>query len=151
MKRAISSLMLAILAGSAGFAQVKKGVIKKPTLTTKATGVSPALVKASITRGKAVYGTYCISCHQADGGGVPNLNAPLIHTSQVLGNKTQLINIILKGMQGVDIDGESYSNVMPPASHLSDEQIADVLTYIRNSFGNKASAVTLADVKAVRK
>ncbi len=146
MKKAISSLMLAILAGSASFAQVKK-----PTFTTKAATVSPVLVKASITRGKVVYGTYCISCHQADGGGVPSLNAPLIHTSQVLGSKTQLINIILKGMQGVDIGGESYSNVMPPASHLSNEQIADVLTYIRNSFGNKASAVTLADVKAVRK
>ena len=150
MKRAILSLILAILAGSAGFAQEKKTPIKKQALT-KATVVSPALVKASLIRGKAVYETYCISCHQADGGGVPNLNAPLIRTSQVLGDKTQLINIILKGMQGLDIDGESYSNVMPPASHLSNEQIADVLTYIRNSFGNKASAVTLADVKAVRK
>ena len=149
MKRAILSLILAILAGSAGFAQEKKTPIKKQALT-KATVVSPALVKASLIRGKAVYETYCISCHQADGGGVPNLNAPLIRTSQVLGDKTQLINIILKGMQGLDIDGESYSNVMPPASHLSNEQIADVLTYIRNSFGNKASAVTLADVKAVR-
>jgi len=150
VKRAILSLILAILAGSAGFAQEKKTPIKKQALT-KATVVSPALVKASLIRGKAVYETYCISCHQADGGGVPNLNAPLIRTSQVLGDKTQLINIILKGMQGLDIDGESYSNVMPPASHLSNEQIADVLTYIRNSFGNKASAVTLADVKAVRK
>src|SRR5690606_19250524 len=101
--------------------------------------------KASMARGKVVYNTYCLTCHQADGGGVPRLNAPLIKSSSVLGDKSKLINIILNGMQGVEIDGEFYSNSMPPADYLTDQQIADVLTFIRNSFGNKAGAVNLSE------
>lgn len=138
-----------IIAGSAftGFAQQSP---RKP-VKSKTTTTSSSALKASILRGQTVYNTYCVSCHQADGGGVPSLNAPLIKTSYVLGDKTALIKILLNGMQGVDIDGESYANVMPPATYLSNQQIADVLTYIRNNFGNKATAVTLADVNKVRK
>jgi glucose/arabinose dehydrogenase/mono/diheme cytochrome c family protein len=111
----------------------------------------PVAIKASYTAGEAVYTQNCIVCHLADGGGVQNLNAPLVKTDYVLGSKSRLINIILKGMQGVDINGEKYSNVMPSHSFLNDTQIADVLTYIRNSFGNKASAVTISEVAALRK
>lgn len=107
--------------------------------------------KATMARGKKVYDIYCITCHQADGGGVPNLNPPLEKTSYVLGSKTRLITIVLKGMnQHDDIDGESYSNVMAPFNYLTDQQIADVLTYVRNSFNNKASVVTPGDVRFVR-
>jgi mono/diheme cytochrome c family protein len=49
-----------------------------------------------------------------------------------------------------EINGETYHNVMAPHSDLTDQQIADVLTYVRNSFGNKATAVTEAEVKAIR-
>ncbi len=92
-----------------------------------------------------------MACHQKDGGGVQNLNPPLIKTTWVLGDKTRLTRIILKGMnQPIEIDGEEYTNAMSPFAHLNDQQIADVLTYIRNSFGNKASAITSAEVKAIR-
>jgi len=107
--------------------------------------------KATMERGKKVYTLYCVACHQVDGGGVPGLNPPLEKASHVLGSKTTLIRIILKGMNThEEIDGETYSNIMAPHDHLSDQQIADVLTYIRNSFGNKAVAVTPGDVKYVR-
>lgn len=87
----------------------------------------------------------------ADGGGVPNMNPPLIKTSYVLGDKKRIIKVVLNGFaQNVDIDGESYSNNMPPQNFLKDQEIADVLTYIRNSFGNKAVTVKVAEVKAVR-
>jgi mono/diheme cytochrome c family protein len=118
---------------------------KKP-----ATKASTAISSASMKRGKAVYNTYCVACHQTDGGGVPNMNPTIVKTSYVLGPKSQLINIILKGMQGVDIDGESYSNVMPSHSFLTNQQIADVLTYVRSNFGNKASGVSVVEVAAVR-
>lgn len=124
---------------------------KKPAPKAKANTSSVSALKSSLERGKEVYATYCVTCHQSDGGGVPNLNAPLIKASNVVGDKKKLINILLKGMQGVDIDGESYSNVMPSVSYLTDQQIADVLTYIRNNFENKASAVTAAEVNVVRK
>ena len=101
--------------------------------------------------GEIVYKKYCISCHQADGGGVPNMAPPLIETSFVLGEKDSLIKIVLKGLKNVDINDETYNNPMPAlGSVLKDQQIADVLTYVRNSFGNKASAVMAGDVKEVR-
>ena len=87
----------------------------------------------------------------ADGSGVPRMNPPLVKTKYVLGDKTALINIVLNGLENVDIDGDTYTNKMPPLKTvLSDQQVADVLTYIRNSFGNKASAISATEVKAVR-
>ena len=112
--------------------------------------VSP-IDKATMERGKKIYTQYCISCHQFDGGGVPGLNPPLEKTSYVAGSKTRLIKIILKGLNThEDIDGETYSNTMAPLNYLKDQQISDVLNYVRNSFGNKATVVTPGDVKYVR-
>lgn len=120
------------------------------SLTSKSVAPAQSSIKASITRGKQVYLQQCLACHQVDASGVPNMNPPLIKTKQVLGNKTALIKIVLNGLKGVDIDGDSYNGVMAPHPDLTDQEIADVLTYVRNSFGNKASAVTAAQVKVVR-
>lgn len=119
----------------------------------KTQAVKPAGdMKASIDRGKAIYTRKCLVCHQVDGGGVPHLNAPLDGASQVVGkDKARLIKIVLNGMsEKVELDGEIYANVMLPQKDLSDQDIADVLTYVRNSWTNKASAVAVAEVKAVR-
>lgn len=115
--------------------------------------VSPRQTKlqASIDRGKVVYTQQCLSCHMMDGGGVQSMNPPLIKTKWVQGDKPDLITIVLKGMNtGVEIDGMQYHNVMASHADLTDQQVADVLTYVRNSFGNKAKAVTETDVKTVR-
>ena len=118
---------------------------------TEKTRSSFWLQKKTISPGETVFKKYCLTCHQADGGGVPNLNPPLIKTEYVLGDKERLIKIILKGFnEKIEIDGEHFSNVMPELSILKDKEIADVLTYVRSSFGNKASAVTVSEVKAVR-
>jgi len=101
--------------------------------------------------GKDVYIKHCLTCHQADGGGVPNMNPPLTNTSYVSGDKTRLIKVVLNGFSdNVDIDGESYSNVMPAHDFLKDREIAAVLTYIRKNFNNKAGPISAAQVKAVR-
>ena len=97
-----------------------------------------------------MYAQNCLSCHQADGLGVDGMNPPLSKTSYVLGDKTRLVNVLLKGLQGVDIDGEPYNNIMPAYDYLTDQQIAAVLTYVRSSFGNKAAPVGTAEVQAVR-
>lgn len=105
----------------------------------------------SIERGKVVYQKTCIACHQKDGGGVMGLNPPLIKTAQVLGNKQSLVTILTKGLnKPVEIEGDVYTNTMPPQANLTDQQIADVLSYVRNSFGNKASVVSEAEVKKNR-
>ena len=104
-------------------------------------------------RGKKIYGNTCISCHQADGGGVQRMNPTLVKTKWILGDKKALSRIVLFGLKGgeIVIDGDDFHNPMPGlANLLTDEQIADVLTYVRNSFGNKATAVTVADVKQAR-
>ncbi len=110
-----------------------------------------AEAKTSAANGLIVFTQNCVSCHQADGGGVPRMNPPLIKTIWVLGDQTRLVKVILNGFkEDVEINGEYYSNVMPAFNYLKDQEIADVLTYVRSSFGNKASAVTLKQVTATR-
>ena len=105
----------------------------------------------SMAQGAVVYKNVCLTCHQADGYGVPNLNPPLIKTTYVLGDKAKLAHIVLAGLQEpVEINGDEYRQHMPAQAYLTDQQVADVLTYVRNSFGNKASAVQVSEVKAVR-
>lgn len=107
--------------------------------------------KTVLERGKKVYDLYCLACHQADGSGVPNMNPPLIKTKWVLGEKPVLIQVLLKGMdEEIEVNGETFHNVMAPHDHLSDQEIADVLTYVRNNFGNKASVITPEEVKRER-
>jgi mono/diheme cytochrome c family protein len=114
-------------------------------------GPSQAGLEASMTRGKQVYHDQCLACHQADAGGVQGMNPTLIKTKYVLGPKADLVKIVLNGMKGdLDLDGDTYHNVMAPHSDLTDQQIADVLTYVRNSFGNKAKPITAAEVKTIR-
>jgi mono/diheme cytochrome c family protein len=103
----------------------------------------------NLVNGKKIYETRCLVCHQADGGGVPNMNAPLDGSSNVIGNDiARLVKIIKKGYnERVALDGAYYSNAMTPNPDLTDAAIADVLSYIRNSWSNKASLVTIAQVK----
>ena len=110
------------------------------------------LVAASAARGKTVYLQRCMVCHQADGGGVPKLNAPLDGSTAVNGaNIAKLVKNIVKGLNDrLEIDGELYENAMPAAADLSDAQIADVLTFIRSSWSNKAGPVTALQVKQIR-
>lgn len=112
---------------------------------------SQAPKPTSAEAGKKVFIKSCLVCHQSDGAGVPGLNPPLGKTDWVTGDKKRLINIILKGLDApIQVNGEEYANPMPPQPQLTDQEIADVLTYIRANFGNKASPVTVAEVKSVR-
>lgn len=106
--------------------------------------------KSSIDRGKAVYEQNCLPCHPADGRSVPKVAPTLINASYVVGDKSRLIGIILKGLKNAEIDGIVYEVPMPPFAALSDEDIAAVLSYIRNSFTNRAGTVTKQDVALIR-
>ncbi|GAA4807205.1 hypothetical protein GCM10023231_40490 [Olivibacter ginsenosidimutans] len=105
----------------------------------------------NLLAGKKVYEDYCLTCHQSNGGGVPNLNPPLKGTAYVLGDKERLIGIVLKGSnEGLEINGETFDNAMPPHNFLSDEAIAQVLSYVRTSFGNQTDTIRVNEVKTVR-
>ena len=108
-------------------------------------------LQSSLTNGKKVYEKNCLTCHQANGGGVPKMNPPLTNAEFVKGDKTKLIQWVLLGStEKVPIDGKYYSNNMPAQATLNDQDIADVLTYIRNNFKNKAPQIMAATVKNVR-
>ncbi len=101
--------------------------------------------------GKQIYTKHCMTCHQIDGEGAQNMIPPLIKTEYVLGDKGRLIKILLNGMKGeIKVNGDMYSGEMPPQAFLKDDEIAAVLTYVRKSFGNKASSVTINEVKKIR-
>ncbi len=111
---------------------------------------SPAAANAA---GASVYNTNCASCHQATGEGVAGAFPPLAGNPTVTGNATKVIHIVKYGLKGaITVKGKSYNGMMPPwGSTLSNADIAAVISYVRSSWGNAASPVTVADVKAVAK
>ncbi|RYY10407.1 MAG: cytochrome c, partial [Cytophagaceae bacterium] len=131
-------LALTLLAGGLTLQAQHRPAAKVKSIQGKAptkSAADPAL-KTSMTRGAVVYKNVCLTCHQADGYGVPNLNPPLIKTTYVLGDKAKLAHIVLAGLQEpVEINGDEYRQHMPAQAYLTDQQVADVLTYVRNSFG----------------
>ena len=101
--------------------------------------------------GNKLYTKYCLSCHQANGSGVPGMIPPLGTGSWVGKNPDDLIVLILKGLKGeIEVNGEIYKNIMPVQPDITDQELADVLTFVRSHFGNKYSAITLQMVAKVR-
>jgi mono/diheme cytochrome c family protein len=115
----------------------------------------PGAVKvAALTRaqlGKKTYDMTCIACHQANGLGVPGQYPPLVASEWVTGNEDRVIRIVLHGLNGpITVEGKEYNNVMAPLGSLKDDQIANVISYVRASWGNTASEVTPEAVARVR-
>lgn len=111
---------------------------------------SPDL-KKSMERGKALYEIQCQSCHMENGEGLEDVYPPLAKSDYLMADKVRSIRLVLNGISGpMKVNGKGYDSEMP-AYPLSDEEVMDVINYIRNSFGNKAAAVTPSDVTAARK
>lgn len=107
-------------------------------------------LKESIGRGKFVYETNCKSCHMADGRGLEGTFPPLANTGR-LDDKGRLVKIIFNGLNDpITIDGTEYTMEMNPLK-LTDQQAADVLNYIRNSWGNKGVAIQESEIKSLKK
>ncbi|MCF2502992.1 c-type cytochrome [Dyadobacter sp. CY107] len=109
------------------------------------------------TLGKTIYAKegYCATCHQPDGKGLTASGfPPLTGTNWVLGNDERLIKLALKGLLGpIEVNGQKYPGQVPMTPFgglLNDEEMAAVLTYVRNSFGNKGPAIMPDKVKQVR-
>ena len=129
--------------------------------TAVASSVVPTWLQQQMDAGKEVYmkaaagGGMCFTCHQPNGEGLAGQFPPLAGSDWVLGDKERLIKISMYGLMGeIEVNGVKYNNVMappgiPPGS-LTDDQIANVLTYIRNDWGNSASAVSAEEVATVR-
>ena len=105
--------------------------------------------------GKRLFTANCVACHQATGQGVAGQFPTLVGSEWVLSGDwhgdNHLVQILLHGLQGpIQVKGSTYNGAMPPWKQLKDEQIAMILTYIRNEWGNSAPPITAEQVAKVR-
>lgn len=108
-------------------------------------------LEARVLRGEAVYQGTCSTCHMQDGAGMANLFPPLAASDYLMADKTRSIEVVLQGLQGpITVNGNTYNNIMPGFRNLTDREVASVLTYIRNSFGNEGEPVEPDEVAEVR-
>jgi len=116
---------------------------------------TPAPAAAPVTEtqspGQRLYARHCLSCHQSDGGGVPNMQPPIVDGTWVKGDPQALALFVLTGgFDSADRKDSAAHNPMPPFAQLSDEDLAAILTYIRAKFGGGGSAVNAGQVAAAR-
>jgi len=118
--------------------------------TANAAPEDPAV--AQLKLGKRTFTNNCASCHQPTGMGVPGQYPPLVKSEWVLGPERRVAAIVLYGLEGpVTVQGAIYNGAMPVwGKNLNDKQIAAVLTYVRQTWGNTAPAITPEQVKTVR-
>lgn len=100
--------------------------------------------------GEALYGAKCAACHQANGAGLPGAFPPLAGSSWLVEDPETPIRIALLGLSGpIEVNGQKFDSAMPGLG-LNDQEIADILSYVRSAWGNQASAVTPEMVAEVR-
>ncbi len=104
----------------------------------------------SMARGKEVYTELCVTCHLVDGKGMEGAFPPLAGSDFLMKNPQKAIHAIKFGLEGeITVNGQTYNNVMP-APGLNNQEVADVMNYILNSWGNKGKLVSLKSVEAVK-
>lgn len=148
----MSVFILAVFSACTGTSEKNKVVAVNDTLkTVEQKDIVKEQAAGPEHPGKAVFAKYCLVCHQADGSGVPGMHPPLTPGSWVGNDPKELIAIMMKGLSGkIEVNGETYNGFMPSQAQLTDEEIADVLSYIRSSFGNNFEAVDVKLVKKIR-
>jgi nitrite reductase (NO-forming) len=101
--------------------------------------------------GAVLFKGTCSTCHQDNGQGLPSVFPPLAKSDYLLSDKNRAVAVVLNGLSGpVTVNGAQYNSVMPPMSQLNDDEVANILTYALNSWGNSDGAVTAAEVAKVR-
>ncbi|MGE3975938.1 MAG: copper-containing nitrite reductase [Bdellovibrionales bacterium] len=111
---------------------------------------APTNFEERMKAGAIVYKTNCAACHQENGQGIPNAFPPIAKSDYLMADKKRSIKIVKHGLEGaITVNEKTYNSTMP-ALGLSDDDIASVLTFVRNSFGNKGDAVTVDEVKSVK-
>lgn len=131
------AMMVPLLLGALCGCQPEAGA-KAPTPTAEAPG-------------RALFAANCATCHQLDGRGLSGQYPPLEGSEWLAGNPEAPIAIVLMGLEGeIVVKGETFDSQMPPLDVLSDGELSQILTYVRSSWGNSASAVTAEQVAAVR-
>ncbi len=106
---------------------------------------------ARIDRGKARFLGTCSTCHMLEGQGLASVFPPLANSDFLMADRERSIHLVLAGLSGpIAVNGVTYNNVMPGFANLTDHEIADVLTFVRNSWGNQGEAISDEEVARVR-
>jgi nitrite reductase (NO-forming) / hydroxylamine reductase len=113
--------------------------------------VAQAGMQARLEAGRETYESYCQACHQADGRGMGTVFPPLAGSDYLLADRERAIAIVLEGLSGpIEVNGQPYNSVMPHLAYLSDQQVADVVSYTLNAWGNDGGYVGTDEVAARR-
>jgi len=100
--------------------------------------------------GRKVYATNCLGCHMDNGMGVPRMNPPLVNSPYVMGHPNSLIELVLRGSEFFGTTKRSYNNQMASFHALTDTEIANLLTYVRNNYAKTGDEISAEEVKNVR-
>lgn len=146
----------AVYLGEQSAAGSESSRVEAELVAAKAEAIAsnPALAefdaKIQHERGRKIFLSSCFACHGANGEGVAGIFPPLAKSDFLTGDLDRVINTVVRGMTGpVTVNGKEYNSIMPPQP-LDDEQVADVLTFVMNSWGNSADPVTAEHVQSVR-
>ncbi|WP_282136741.1 c-type cytochrome [Seonamhaeicola maritimus] len=105
----------------------------------------------SMERGKSLYNTNCIACHMANGEGVLHAFPPIAKSDYLMADKDRSIKVVLNGANGeMEVNDVAYYGAMAGFNYLSDQEIADIMNFIRNSWGNKGDIVAATEIKKNR-
>lgn len=129
-----------------------KLVSAAPVAAAVAAGAAGTLTQAQqVQAGEVLFKGTCSACHQDKGQGIPGVFPPLAKSDYLMADHERAIAIVLNGLTGkIKVNGQEYDSVMPPMSQLNDDEIANILTFAMNSWGNENGAVTAEQVKKVR-
>jgi nitrite reductase (NO-forming) / hydroxylamine reductase len=137
--------------GTATFAQQPATSASSPQVHQAEMAAGAAPSAARLKAGEDVFKVACIACHQETGLGLPGAFPPLARSDFLLANPDRAVGIVVRGLQGeVTVNGQKFNSVMPAMTQLSDQQVADAITYVLNSWGNKGGSVAVERVAAER-
>ena len=147
-----AALMVSLSAceqGSQAEPQAGAAAQTDPAVAAQAASVS---LEDRIAHGKTLFATNCSACHQAEGQGLKGAFPPLAGSDYLAQDGGMVaVTAILNGLSGpITVNGVEYNAVMPPVSYLSDSEVADVVTFVLNSWGNQGGEIASAEVAAAR-
>jgi nitrite reductase (NO-forming) len=121
------------------------------TTATKNAASGTLTLQDQVQAGQALFAGTCSVCHQGNGAGLAGVFPPLAKSDYLAADKDRAMRVILQGLSGkVTVNAKEYNSVMPPMNQLNDDEVANILTYVLNSWGNPGGQVSTSDVKKVR-
>ena len=129
----------------------KQGDLSSVAVATKAAASGALTLDMQIKAGGALFNGACSVCHQANGEGLAGVFPPLAKSDFLTGDKNRAIGVVLNGLSGpIKVNGKDFNSVMPPMSQLADDEVANILTYVGNSWGNSLGAFNAEQVAKAR-